>query len=95
MIEKDDVRKGLVELVAQRGITQLVMGAAADKYYSRYSLQNALFKLWMMKRLLPSMIQEFSETSSNLDIRLLALLILKAAFKVQNLICLPKQQNNR
>lgn len=39
VIEKDDVRKGLVELVAQRGITQLVMGAAADKYYSRYSLQ--------------------------------------------------------
>ncbi|XP_018684785.2 U-box domain-containing protein 33 isoform X1 [Musa acuminata AAA Group] len=35
VIEKDDVRKGLVELVAQHGITQLVMGAAADKYYSR------------------------------------------------------------
>lgn len=88
MIEKDDVRKGLVEIVAQHGITQLVMGAAADKYYSRYSLQMHFFKLWMMKRLLPSMIQEFSETSSNL-------LILKAAFKVQNLIYLPKQQNNR
>lgn len=95
MIEKDDVRKGLVEIVAQHGITQLVMGAAADKYYSRYSLQMHFFKLWMMKRLLPSMIQELSETSSNLDIRLLALLILKAAFKVQNLIYLPKQQNNR
>ncbi|KAJ8470492.1 hypothetical protein OPV22_024835 [Ensete ventricosum] len=35
VIERDDVRKGLVELVAQHGITQLVMGAAADKYYSR------------------------------------------------------------
>ncbi|URE21529.1 Ubox [Musa troglodytarum] len=35
VMEKDDVGKGLVELVAQHGITQLVMGAAADKHYSR------------------------------------------------------------
>ncbi|XP_017697851.2 U-box domain-containing protein 33-like [Phoenix dactylifera] len=44
VIESDDIGKGLVELIAQHGITQLVMGAkkrklvmgaAADKHYSR------------------------------------------------------------
>ncbi|KAG1359598.1 U-box domain-containing protein 33 [Cocos nucifera] len=35
VIETDDVSKGLVELVAKHGITKLVMGAAADKHYSR------------------------------------------------------------
>ncbi|THU58421.1 hypothetical protein C4D60_Mb03t14080 [Musa balbisiana] len=35
VIERDDVGKGLVELIALHGITKLVMGAAADRYYSR------------------------------------------------------------
>ncbi|XP_008778858.2 U-box domain-containing protein 33-like isoform X1 [Phoenix dactylifera] len=35
VFETDDVSKGLVELIAQHGITKLVMGAAADKHYSR------------------------------------------------------------
>lgn len=36
IIEKDDVAKGLEELIALHGITKLVMGAAADKHYSKY-----------------------------------------------------------
>lgn len=32
----DNVEQGIVELVAQRGIRRLVMGAAADKQYSKY-----------------------------------------------------------
>lgn len=38
MIEKDDVGKGLLELIAKCGITKLVMGAAADRNYSRCAL---------------------------------------------------------
>lgn len=38
MIEtEEDIGKGIVDLIAQRGITELVMGAAADKHYSRYA----------------------------------------------------------
>ncbi|XP_072993674.1 U-box domain-containing protein 33-like isoform X1 [Typha latifolia] len=35
VIEKNDIAQGLVEVIAQHGITNLVMGAAADKHYSR------------------------------------------------------------
>ncbi|XP_020113001.1 U-box domain-containing protein 33-like [Ananas comosus] len=35
VIERDDVGEGLVEIVADRGITKLVMGAASEKQYSR------------------------------------------------------------
>ncbi|XP_020092601.1 U-box domain-containing protein 33-like isoform X2 [Ananas comosus] len=35
VIEADDIAKGLVDLVARHRITSLVMGAAADKHYSR------------------------------------------------------------
>ncbi|KQK00721.1 hypothetical protein BRADI_3g51397v3 [Brachypodium distachyon] len=35
MIDKDDVAKGLEELIALHGITKLVMGAASDKNYSK------------------------------------------------------------
>ncbi|XBI47668.1 U-box domain-containing protein 33-like [Triticum dicoccoides] len=35
IIEKDDVAKGLEELIVLHGITKLVMGAAADKHYSK------------------------------------------------------------
>jgi hypothetical protein len=35
VIEKEDVASGLVELVALRGITELVVSAAADRHYSR------------------------------------------------------------
>jgi hypothetical protein len=31
----DSIEKGIVELISQHGIRQLVMGAAADKHYSR------------------------------------------------------------
>lgn len=35
VIEMDDIAKGLMELISQTGITQLVMGAASDKKYSK------------------------------------------------------------
>ncbi|CAN6238911.1 unnamed protein product [Urochloa humidicola] len=35
IIDKDDVATGLEELIAFHGITKLVMGAAADKHYSK------------------------------------------------------------
>ncbi|XP_042433976.1 U-box domain-containing protein 33-like isoform X2 [Zingiber officinale] len=35
VIEKEDVAKGLIELIASHGITKLVMGAAAEKNYKR------------------------------------------------------------
>ncbi|XP_043716969.1 U-box domain-containing protein 33-like [Telopea speciosissima] len=34
-IEKDNIEEGIVELITQRGMKKLVMGAAADKQYSR------------------------------------------------------------
>ncbi|KAG6663518.1 U-box domain-containing protein 33-like [Carya illinoinensis] len=34
-IEMDSIEKGIVELISQHGIRKLVMGAAADKHYSR------------------------------------------------------------
>lgn len=33
-IEKDDIGKGIVEMVYQHSVKKLVMGAAADKYHS-------------------------------------------------------------
>ncbi|KAG1361326.1 hypothetical protein COCNU_09G007890 [Cocos nucifera] len=36
VIETEDIGKGIVDLIAQQVITKLVMGAAADKYYSRF-----------------------------------------------------------
>jgi hypothetical protein len=38
VIDKDDVYKSLEEFIALHGITKLVMGAAADKHYSKYGL---------------------------------------------------------
>lgn len=35
-IELDDVAKGIVELIREHNIKQLVMGAAADKHFSVY-----------------------------------------------------------
>lgn len=35
VIEMDDIETGIIELVTQHGITELVMGAAADKHFSR------------------------------------------------------------
>uniref|UniRef100_A0A0D9VJ79 RING-type E3 ubiquitin transferase n=1 Tax=Leersia perrieri TaxID=77586 RepID=A0A0D9VJ79_9ORYZ len=35
IIEKEDIAKGLEDLIALNGVTKLVMGAAADKHYSR------------------------------------------------------------
>lgn len=32
----DSVEKGIVELITMHGIQKLVMGAAADKLYSKY-----------------------------------------------------------
>ena len=31
-----NIEKGIVEIIAQNNIKWLVMGAAADKYYSKY-----------------------------------------------------------
>nr|AAO63431.1 At3g61390 [Arabidopsis thaliana]BAC41832.1 unknown protein [Arabidopsis thaliana] len=33
-IETDSVEKGILQLISQRGVTKLVMGAAADRHYS-------------------------------------------------------------
>ncbi|KAJ1694420.1 hypothetical protein LUZ63_011118 [Rhynchospora breviuscula] len=35
IIEKDDITEGLVSLISEHGVTELVMGAATDKYYSK------------------------------------------------------------
>ncbi|KAJ3693043.1 hypothetical protein LUZ60_012138 [Juncus effusus] len=35
VIERDDIADGLVSLISEHGITELVMGGAADKHYSR------------------------------------------------------------
>ncbi|KAG8059960.1 hypothetical protein GUJ93_ZPchr0002g23117 [Zizania palustris] len=35
IIEKEDIAKGLEDIIALHGITMLVMGAAADKHYSK------------------------------------------------------------
>ncbi|WOL18955.1 hypothetical protein Cni_G27752 [Canna indica] len=35
VIEKDDIGKGIVEAISLHGITKLIMGAAADKHYTR------------------------------------------------------------
>ncbi|XP_062185119.1 U-box domain-containing protein 33-like [Phragmites australis] len=34
-VEKDDIAEGIMELIALHGITKLIMGAAADKNYSK------------------------------------------------------------
>lgn len=36
VIEKSDIAKGIIQLILENGITTLVMGAAADKNYSKY-----------------------------------------------------------
>jgi len=36
-IEMDSIEKGIVNLICQLGIRKLVMGAAADKHYSKYN----------------------------------------------------------
>lgn len=39
VIERDDVARGLIELIAEFGITKLVMEAALDKRYSKYEIE--------------------------------------------------------
>ena len=36
IIASDDIARGLVQLVDDHGVTELVMGAASDRAYSRY-----------------------------------------------------------
>jgi hypothetical protein len=36
VIQNEDIAKGITELVSKNGVSKLVMGAAADKHYSRY-----------------------------------------------------------
>ncbi|XP_052193096.1 U-box domain-containing protein 33 isoform X2 [Diospyros lotus] len=38
-IEMDSIEKGIVELISQHGIRMLVMGAAADKHYSKKMME--------------------------------------------------------
>lgn len=38
VVEKDDVGSGLIELIDVHGVRNLVMGAAADRHYTRYTL---------------------------------------------------------
>jgi K+-sensing histidine kinase KdpD len=38
IIASDDIARGLVQLVDQHGVTELVMGAASDRAYSRYGI---------------------------------------------------------
>ena len=35
-IEMENIEKGIVEIIAQNNIKWLVMGAATNKYYSKY-----------------------------------------------------------
>jgi K+-sensing histidine kinase KdpD len=35
IIEKDNTAQGIVDLIRENGVTELVMGAAADRRYSR------------------------------------------------------------
>ena len=37
MIENAHIAKGITELFSMHDVTKLVMGAAADKHYSRYA----------------------------------------------------------
>lgn len=37
VIEADDIGQGLLQLISQHRITNLVMGAAADKHYTKYA----------------------------------------------------------
>lgn len=41
-IEADNVETGIVQTIEQHGITWLVMGAAAEKLYSKYEFLYAL-----------------------------------------------------
>lgn len=43
-IEMQNVEEGIVELIARHNIRWLVMGAAADEYYSEYASVIILFK---------------------------------------------------
>lgn len=43
-IEMDNVEQGIVEIIAQHDIRWLVMGAAADEYYTEYATVVILFK---------------------------------------------------
>uniref|UniRef100_A0A453PSF4 UspA domain-containing protein n=1 Tax=Aegilops tauschii subsp. strangulata TaxID=200361 RepID=A0A453PSF4_AEGTS len=36
VVESDDVAEGLVQLITEHHVTALVMGAAADKHYTKY-----------------------------------------------------------
>ena len=42
VIDKDDVAKGLHELVTHYNIAKLVVGAAVDEYYSKYVSQSCM-----------------------------------------------------
>lgn len=39
VIENDDVAKGIAEIVSLRGVSKLIMVAAADKHFSRYAVK--------------------------------------------------------
>lgn len=39
VIENDDVAKGITEIVSLHGVRKLIIGAAADKHYSRYPVK--------------------------------------------------------
>jgi hypothetical protein len=36
VVESDDVTEGLLQLISERHVTALIMGAAADKHYTKY-----------------------------------------------------------
>jgi K+-sensing histidine kinase KdpD len=51
VVESDDVTQGLMQLISERHVTVLVMGAAADKHYTKYvanSLSDIYRRLWMI-----------------------------------------------
>lgn len=41
-IEMESIENGIVQLISELGIRKLVMGAAADRHYSRYAYGNQL-----------------------------------------------------
>lgn len=39
-VEMESIENGIVQLISELGIRKLVMGAAADRHYSRYAYGN-------------------------------------------------------
>jgi len=45
-IEMESIENGIVQLISELGIRKLVMGAAADRHYSRYAYGESRSIFW-------------------------------------------------